>query len=59
MDQQEIEKRLKRTTVHFVPAEDKQILPLPIFVTRTTLKELLGTRSLDTLEPIRSLPFQQ
>lgn len=58
MDEKELKKRSERTSVYFVPAEDKHILPLPAFVTRTTLKELLGTRSLDTFEPIlsRSLP---
>ena len=40
---------LEESSVHFVPQDDKQTSPLPIFVTKTSLKKLLGTKSLDTL----------
>ena len=56
MDRKPQEKPLEESSVHFVQEADKQTSPLPIFVTKTSLKKLLGTKSLDTLGSTPSTP---
>lgn len=58
MNEDEIERRRARTTVHFIEPGDPDdvLLPLPAFVTRTTLRDHFDVQPGDSLEEILSKP---
>lgn len=43
--------KMKESTKPTFLSNTQQLLPLPIFVTKTSLRKLLDGRSLDTLQP--------
>ncbi|MBK5204284.1 MAG: hypothetical protein JJD98_02435 [Polaromonas sp.] len=58
MNEEEIERRLARTTVHFIELGDPDdvLLPLPAFVTRTTLRDHFDAQPGGALEELLSEP---
>ncbi|PMX06785.1 hypothetical protein C1Y18_26375 [Pseudomonas sp. MPR-R5A] len=56
MDRTPPEKPQEQSSVHFIQEEDESFSPLPTLVRTKSLKDLLGTKSLDTLESTPSTP---